>query len=88
MTVGLVDIKPKISYTSIPQRVPHAFMLAKVTNNSPYTFLSGETSIFLDNTFVGKVSLGWAHWRTELLNWIKKVQKVSSAKQPLTMFMS
>ena len=58
VTVALVDIKPKISYTSIPQRVPHAFMLAKVTNSSPYTFLAGETSIFLDNTFVGKVSQG------------------------------
>lgn len=57
VTVGLVDIKPKISYTSVPKRVPHAFMLAKVTNSSPYTFLSGETSIFLDNTFVGKASM-------------------------------
>ncbi|KAL8563313.1 hypothetical protein ACOMHN_028836 [Nucella lapillus] len=57
VTVGLINIKPKINYSSIPQVVPHAFMLAKVTNTSPYTFLSGETSIFLDNTFVGKASM-------------------------------
>ncbi|KAK7503061.1 hypothetical protein BaRGS_00005687 [Batillaria attramentaria] len=57
VTVGLVDIKPKISYTSVPQKTPHAFMLAKVTNSSQYTFLAGETSIFLDNTFVGKASM-------------------------------
>ena len=52
---------------------PSCLHTGQVTNNSPYTFLSGETSIFLDNTFVGKVSLGWAHWRTEL--WIKKKYK-------------
>lgn len=57
VTVGLINIKPKINYSSIPLVVPHAFMLAKVTNSSPYTFLSGETSIFLDNTFVGKASM-------------------------------
>ena len=54
---------------------PSCLHTGQVTNNSPYTFLSGETSIFLDNTFVGKVSLGWAHWRTYLWNLIKKVQK-------------
>lgn len=57
VTVGLVDIKPKITYTSVPQKTPQAFMLAKVTNSSQYTFLAGETSIFLDNTFVGKASI-------------------------------
>ena len=67
---------------------PSCLHAGQVTNNSPYTFLSGETSIFLDNTFVGKVSLGWAHWRTYLWNWIKKVQKgFPFPAQPLTLSM-
>ncbi|XP_076467161.1 protein F37C4.5-like isoform X1 [Babylonia areolata] len=57
VTVGLISIQPRIHYACIPQLVPHAFMLAKVINSSPFTFLSGDTSIFLDNTFVGKASM-------------------------------
>ncbi|PVD28133.1 hypothetical protein C0Q70_10717 [Pomacea canaliculata] len=57
VTVGLIDIKPTICYTCVPKRVPQAYMIAKVVNGSAYTFLRGETSIFLDNTFVSKGSM-------------------------------
>lgn len=57
VTVGLIDITPSLQYTTVPKCTPQAFMIAKVVNKSPYTFLHGDTSVFLDNTFVCKVSL-------------------------------
>lgn len=65
VTVGLIDIKPTICYTCVPKRVPQAYMIAKVVNGSAYTFLRGETSIFLDNTFVSKVYLVCGKFLTE-----------------------
>ncbi|XP_055887706.1 protein F37C4.5-like isoform X1 [Biomphalaria glabrata] len=57
VTVAIIELKPTLSYLSVPKVVPHAFLQAKVVNNSPYTLLSGRTNIFLDNSFVAKAEI-------------------------------
>ncbi|CAG5136131.1 unnamed protein product, partial [Candidula unifasciata] len=54
VTVAIIDLKPTLTYLTVPKVVPHAFLQAKVINSSPYTLLSGRTNIFLDNSFVAK----------------------------------
>ncbi|KAI8792407.1 protein F37C4.5 [Biomphalaria glabrata] len=57
VTVAIIELKPTLSYLSVPKVVPHAFLQAKVVNNSSYTLLSGRTNIFLDNSFVAKAEI-------------------------------
>ena len=57
MTVGVVDLKPSMTYVTVPKVVPQAYLQAKMTNTSPFTFLPGKTNIYLDNSFVAKVEL-------------------------------
>ncbi|XP_059165449.1 protein F37C4.5-like [Physella acuta] len=57
VTVAIIDLKPTLSYLTIPKVVPHAYLQAKVTNSSPYTLLAGRTNIFLDNSFVAKAEI-------------------------------
>ncbi|KAK3700999.1 hypothetical protein RRG08_063253 [Elysia crispata] len=57
VTVANIETRPTLSYLTVPSKVPHAFLEAKVTNTSPYILLPGPTNIFLENTSVGKVRL-------------------------------
>ncbi|KAH9508663.1 hypothetical protein Btru_049559 [Bulinus truncatus] len=57
VTVAIIDLKPTLSYLTVPKVVPHAFLQAKVVNSSPYTLLAGRTNIFLDNSFVAKAEI-------------------------------
>ena len=55
MTVALIDLSPKFSYTSVPRLSPHSFLQAKAKNTSHYAMLAGPSNIFLDNNFIAKV---------------------------------
>ncbi|GFS09472.1 protein F37C4.5 [Elysia marginata] len=57
VTVAIIETSPTLSYLTIPSKVLHAFLEAKVTNPSPYILMPGPTNIFLDNTSVGKAQL-------------------------------
>ncbi|XP_050390372.2 protein F37C4.5 isoform X6 [Patella vulgata] len=57
VSVGIIDLTPRMEYISIPKKVPRAFLTAKLTNTSQFTLLPGPTSIFLDNSFVAKAEL-------------------------------
>ncbi|KAK0064422.1 protein F37C4.5 [Biomphalaria pfeifferi] len=57
VTVAIIELKPTLSYLSVPKVVPHAFLQAKVVNNSLYTLLPGRSNIFLDNSFVAKAEI-------------------------------
>uniref|UniRef100_A0A0B7A8M9 DUF4139 domain-containing protein n=1 Tax=Arion vulgaris TaxID=1028688 RepID=A0A0B7A8M9_9EUPU len=57
VTVAIIDLKPTLTYVTVPKVVPHAFLQAKVINTSQYTLLSGRTNIFLDNSFVAKAEI-------------------------------
>ncbi|ESP04072.1 hypothetical protein LOTGIDRAFT_230318 [Lottia gigantea] len=57
VSVGIIDLKPRLEYITVPKKVPRAFLTAKLTNTSQFTLLPGPTSIFLDNSFVAKADL-------------------------------
>ncbi|XP_046560461.1 protein F37C4.5-like isoform X1 [Haliotis rubra] len=57
VSVGIFDVKPNLEYITLPKVEPRAYLQAKVTNNSVFTLLPGETSIFLDNSFVAKAEI-------------------------------
>jgi len=44
-------------YSTVPKLVPYAYLKAKVTNQTEFPFLPGESNIFLDNNFVAHSSL-------------------------------
>ena len=44
-------------YSTVPKLVPYAYLKAKVTNQTDFPFLPGESNVFLDNNFVAHSSL-------------------------------
>ena len=56
VSICQINLKPKFEYTSVPKLVAHAFLKAKVTNDSNYALLPGPANVFLDNNFLTKVS--------------------------------
>ena len=55
VSICQIDLKPTFEYTSVPKLVAHAFLKAKVTNDSNYALLAGPANVFLDNNFLTKV---------------------------------
>ncbi|VEL18828.1 unnamed protein product [Protopolystoma xenopodis] len=54
-TVGLIDLQPTYEYVTVPKRSPHAYLKAISINQSQFSMLPGQTNIYADNTFIGKV---------------------------------
>lgn len=55
VTVGLIDLQPSYDYVTVPKRSLSAFLKAHVKNSSNFYILPGQTNIYSDNTFIGKV---------------------------------
>lgn len=54
VNIGSHSFPVHFRYSVIPKLKPHAYLKAKVVNKSPYPLLPGESTIFLDNTYVTK----------------------------------
>lgn len=53
VTIATIALKDtKLEYTTAPAIDTNAYLKAKATNPSEYTFLPGPVSVFFDNTFV------------------------------------
>ena len=52
----MFDLKAVFEHFSVPKKVSNAYLKAKLTNDSPYLILPGPSSIFMDNSFIAKVS--------------------------------
>ncbi|XP_065057197.1 protein F37C4.5-like isoform X2 [Rhopilema esculentum] len=52
-----IDLKPNFDYDSAPKLVAHAFLHAKVKNESNYALLEGPAKVFLDNNFLTKTHM-------------------------------
>ena len=50
-------MKPTFEYETVPKLSQHAFLKAKVKNESHYPLLAGPANVFLDQSFVTKTSL-------------------------------
>ena len=57
VTIGIINLKPEFEYESIPKKNTHAFIKAKVINESNYLILAGQANVFFENNFVAKVIL-------------------------------
>ncbi|MEO2061737.1 MAG: mucoidy inhibitor MuiA family protein [Christiangramia sp.] len=58
-TVNLADyeIDASYEYYTVPKLEEKAYLIAKITNWQDYNLLEGETSLFYENTYVGKTVL-------------------------------
>ncbi|MCP4158131.1 MAG: mucoidy inhibitor MuiA family protein [bacterium] len=54
VNIGSHDFPVHFRYSTIPKLKAYAYLKAKIVNKSPYPLLPGQSTIFLDNTFVTK----------------------------------
>ena len=55
VAIAVLKLSPKFEYECVPKINSHAYIKAKVINESDYPLLAGPASVFLDNNFVAKV---------------------------------
>ena len=55
VSIGIINLKPEFEYETVPRKNAHAFIKAKVVNDSKYALLAGPANVFFDNNFVAKV---------------------------------
>jgi uncharacterized protein (TIGR02231 family) len=52
VSVFLGDFNAQLQYATVPMRQQHAYLTAKVKNETEVPFLAGEANVFLDGNFV------------------------------------
>lgn len=57
VSIGIINLQPEFEYESVPRKANHAFIKAKVINDSQYAMLAGPANVFLDNNFVAKTEI-------------------------------
>ncbi|KAJ3360303.1 hypothetical protein GGF31_003383 [Allomyces arbusculus] len=57
VTVALLDLPVTLEHMACPKLDPTAYLTAKITNASAYTWLAGPANVFLDHAFVAKSRL-------------------------------
>lgn len=57
VSIVMIELKPTFEYETVPKLSQHAFLKAKVKNESRYHLLSGPANVFLDQSFVTKTCL-------------------------------
>jgi len=57
VAIAVLKLNPKFEYESVPKINTHAYIKAKVINESEYPLLAGPANVFLDNNFVAKTEL-------------------------------
>ncbi len=55
--VATINLKPAFEYNTVPKLAQHAFLRAKVINDSTYPFLAGPANVFLDQSYVTETTL-------------------------------
>ena len=55
--MATISLKPTFEYNTVPKLAQHAFLRAKVINDSSYPFLAGPANVFLDKSFVTETKL-------------------------------
>jgi len=57
VTVTIVDLKSRFTYSVIPRRSQYVYLKATTTNTSKFPFLEGTINVFMDNNFVATSNL-------------------------------
>ena len=54
VSICQIELKPYFEHVTVPKLVAHAFLKARVKNESQYALLAGDSNVFLDNNFLTK----------------------------------
>jgi len=54
VTITVINLPSKYTYSVSPQVTPYAYLKASVTNNSSFPLLPGEINVFMEGNFVAK----------------------------------
>lgn len=57
VTILRKNFNADFEYSTVPKLAPYAYLKAKVTNQTNFPFLPGESNVFLDNNFIAHSSL-------------------------------
>ncbi len=57
VSIATIKLKPTFEYETVPKLSQHAFLKAKVKNESRYSLLAGPSNVFLDQAFVTKSTI-------------------------------
>ena len=57
VSIGTIDLKPTFEYDTVPKLAQHAFLRARVKNDSRFPFLAGPANVFLDQSYVTETTL-------------------------------
>ena len=57
VAIATIPLQPSFEYDTVPKQVQHAFLRAKVTNESSYPLLAGPANVFLDQAYVTETTL-------------------------------
>jgi uncharacterized protein (TIGR02231 family) len=57
VTVASFELEPELDYVTAPKLVEAVYRRAQVTNDSPYTLLSGTANLFAGDEFIGATEL-------------------------------
>ncbi|RDB15251.1 Protein F37C4.5 [Hypsizygus marmoreus] len=54
VTIAQLDLSAAMSWLSVPKKDPRVHLNAKINNASQYTFLRGESSVYVDGSFISR----------------------------------
>ncbi len=57
ITVARYEVSPRLDYVATPKLVEAAYRRATVANDSPYTLLPGQASLFAGDEFIGRTAM-------------------------------
>jgi len=58
VTIAMIDLKPRFTYTTVPCKSPNVYLKATVTNTTTdVPFLAGPLSVFMDSNFVANSNI-------------------------------
>jgi uncharacterized protein (TIGR02231 family) len=57
VTIAVLELQSKFTYTLVPKTTPHAYLKATTTNSSTLPFLKGTANVFMDSNFIANSDL-------------------------------
>jgi len=58
--ITIQEFPAHFRYSAIPKMAANAYLKARVSNDSPYTFLPGDANVFLDQSFIATTEMARA----------------------------
>jgi uncharacterized protein (TIGR02231 family) len=59
VTIATLNMKPVLHFNCVPSKNTNVYLTATMINSSSYPLLSGQASIYVDNSFSAKVAFSY-----------------------------